>query len=149
MKAQFRRILDGIMESMTHLRISQVAELLGVSGDTVRRLVSSGVLSGVPDATGRIAVDGASVAAHARSRSEAGSEGARVSARNRIEGIVTEVKVDGVMAQVEVAAGRFRLTSLMTRDAAEEMRLAPGVPATVVVKATNAIVELGEISDEQ
>jgi molybdopterin-binding protein len=135
---------------MTQLRVAQVADLLGVSGDTVRRLVTSGVLlSGGQDPSGRVTVTGESVAAYARSRSEAGSEGARVSARNRIEGIVTEVKVDGVMAQVEVAAGRFRLTSLMTRDAAEEMRLAPGVPATVVVKATNAIVELGEISDEQ
>lgn len=134
---------------MTQLRISQVADLLGVSGDTVRRLVTSGVLTGGQDGSGRVTVTGESVAAYARSRSEPGAEGGRVSARNRIDGIVTEVKVDGVMAQVEVAAGRFRLTSLMTRDGAEEMRLAPGVPATVVVKATNAIVELGEVSDEQ
>lgn len=134
---------------MTQLRVTQVADLLGVSGDTVRRLVGSGILSGGPDASGRVTVAGESVAAYARSRSEAGPEGARVSARNQIEGIVTEVRVDGVMAQVEVAAGPFRLTSLMTRDAAEQMRLAPGVPATVVVKATNAIVELGEIQDEK
>ena len=92
---------------------------------------------------------GESVAEFARARSEPGSEGARVSARNRIMGIVTEVKVDGVMAQVEVAAGKFRFTSLMTRDAAEEMRLTPGVPAIVVVKSTNVIVELGEVLDEQ
>ncbi|MCH8560037.1 TOBE domain-containing protein [Nesterenkonia sp. LB17] len=134
---------------MTQLRVSQVARLLGVSSDTVRRLISAGTLSGAPDAAGRTAVSGESVAAYARSRSEPGSDGSRVSARNRLEGIVTEVKTDGVMAQVEVAAGAFRLTSLMTRDAAEEMRLAPGVPATVVVKATNAVVELGEIIDER
>ena len=134
---------------MTHLRVAQVADLLGVSGDTVRRLIGSGVLSGGMDASGRVSVAGESVAAFARARSEPGSEGARVSARNRIMGIVTEVKVDGVMAQVEVAAGKFRFTSLMTRDAAEEMRLTPGVPATVVVKSTNVIVELGEVLDEQ
>ncbi|WP_146341650.1 molybdopterin-binding protein [Nesterenkonia sp. NBAIMH1] len=134
---------------MTQLRISHIARLLGVSSDTVRRLIKVGTLGAVPDSSGRTAVSGESVAAYARSRSVSGSDGSRVSARNRLEGIVTEVKTDGVMAQVEVAAGAFRLTSLMTRDAAEEMCLTSGVPATVVVKATNAVVELGEIVDDR
>lgn len=129
---------------MPQFRISQVAGLLGVSDDTVRRWIASGLLESRPDTAGRQVVEGTQVAAFARERSASGENGQRVSARNRISGIVTDVHTDGLMAQVEVAAGRFRLTSLMTRDAAEELGLAPGVPATVVVKATTAIIETGQ-----
>lgn len=128
---------------MPQYRISEVARLLGVSDDTVRRWVSTGRLSADRDEANRLVVDGERVAALAREQSSAGQDGDRVSARNRLEGIVTGVERDGVMAKVEVAAGRFRLVSLMTRDAAEELGLRPGVRATVVVKATTAIVEAG------
>lgn len=126
---------------MPQFRISEVAELLGVSDDTVRRWVSSGRLAAERDSAGRLVVDGERVAAFAREQASAGRAGDRVSARNRLSGIVTDVECDGVMAKVEVAAGRFRLVSVMTRDAAEELGLRPGVPATVVVKATTAIIE--------
>ncbi|WP_166349715.1 TOBE domain-containing protein [Phytoactinopolyspora limicola] len=128
---------------MPHFRVSQVADLLGVSDDTVRRWISAGHLRPHTDHAGRQVIEGADVAAFARQRASEGGDGERVSARNRISGIVTNVHTDGLVAQVEVTAGRFRLTSLMTRDAAEEMGLAPGVPATVLVKATAAIVEAG------
>ncbi len=134
---------------MTQVRVSEVAHLLGVSPDSVRRLIGSGALTAEPTTTGPTRVSGESVAAYAKSRSAPGADGTRVSARNRLEGIVTEVKTDGVMAQIEVTAGRFRLTSLMTRDAAEEMHLAPGVLATVVVKATTAVIERAGTADDQ
>lgn len=121
-------------------RISQVAELLGVSDDTVRRWVSTGVLSAELDASNRQVVDGEQVARFAQQQVHV-REG-RTSARNRLTGIVTRVTADGVMAQVEIAAGRYRLVSLMSREAAEELDLRPGVLATAVVKATTVIVEV-------
>jgi molybdopterin-binding protein len=64
------------------------------------------------------------------------------SARNRFEGIVTKVVKDKVMAHVELQAGPFRVVSLVSREAADELGLAPGVMAVAAVKATNVVVEL-------
>ena len=69
--------------------------------------------------------------------------GDQLSARNRFPGVVTSVEVDGVMAVVEIAAGPFRVTAAVTRDAVEELELAPGVAATAAVKATSVMVERG------
>jgi molybdopterin-binding protein len=70
------------------------------------------------------------------------------SARNRFSGIVTKVTKDGVMAQVELQAGPYRLVSLMSREAADELGLAPGVSAVASVKATNVTVELPAVPGE-
>lgn len=126
---------------MPHFRISEVAEILGVSDDTVRRWITGGRLPADRDSANRWIVAGERVAEFAREQAAAGERGDQVSARNRLSGIVTAVECDGVMAKVEVAAGRFRLVSLMSRDAAEELDLRPGVAATAVVKATTVIVE--------
>ncbi|MFC7674978.1 molybdopterin-binding protein [Mycolicibacterium sp. GCM10028919] len=124
---------------MPQFRISHVAEVLGVSDDTVRRWVTSGRLHADLDGSGRQVIDGEQVAAVASEQLHV--EHGHVSARNRLTGIVTEVQVDGLMAQVEIAAGRFRLVSLMSREAAEELGLAVGALATAVVKATSVLVE--------
>ncbi len=123
---------------MPMLRISEVAAVLGVSDDTVRRWVAAGLLT-TRDDRGRQAVEGAEVARFARERISL--ETGRVSARNRMPGIVTRVQVDGVMAQVDIAAGPFRLVSLMSREAVEDLGLQPGDRATAVVKATMVVVE--------
>jgi molybdopterin-binding protein len=65
------------------------------------------------------------------------------SARNRFQGVVRSVKVDGVMALVEIEAGPHLVTAAITRQAAEELGLAPGVEATAMVKATSVMVEKG------
>jgi molybdopterin-binding protein len=124
---------------MPLLRISEAAELVGVSDDTVRRWVSSGRLTATVDGSHRQVVDGETLAMFLRERVHTDPSGA--SARNRLTGIVTDVQVDGLMAQVELAAGRYRIVSLMSREAAEELELRPGVPATAVIKATNVVVE--------
>jgi molybdopterin-binding protein len=67
--------------------------------------------------------------------------GDTLSARNRFAGVVTSVQADGVMALVEIEAGPHRITAAITRDAVEELGLAPGVPATAAVKATSVMVE--------
>jgi molybdopterin-binding protein len=127
-------------------RVPDAARLLGVSADTVRRWADSGRLSMRRDAAGRRLIEGMSLAELARqlgreASGEVGPTGPH-SARNRFPAIVTRVVKDTVMAQVELQAGPFRLVSLMSREAADELGLAPGVSAVASVKATNVTVEL-------
>jgi molybdopterin-binding protein len=124
-------------------RISEAATLLGVSADTVRRLVDAGKVKTRRTAGGERLVDGADLARHlsesaAAPRANVGKE----SARNHFPGIVTRVVKDGVMAQVDIQAGPHRVVSLMSREAAEDLGLEPGVRAVATVKSTNVIVEL-------
>ena len=128
---------------MPQLRIREAAALLGVSDDTARRWADSGRLPTTKDAAGRSVVDGVDLAALAvELASEPGR--LRVSARNRLPGIVTRVVKDGVMAQVELQAGAHRLVSLMSREAADELGLEVGVLASASIKATQVVVELPE-----
>ncbi len=125
-------------------RMGEAAELLGVSVDSVRRLTDSGKLATVRTAGGQRVVDGRQLArfmAAAPAEIKAETTVGR-SARNHFPGIVTRVVKDRVMAQVEMQAGPHRLVSLISREAADELRLAPGVRAVALVKATNVIVEL-------
>jgi molybdopterin-binding protein len=126
---------------MTQMRISEAAGFLGVSDDTVRRWIDSGRLGSDIDAAGRIVVDGAEVAALMAENHVEDPTAPPQSARNRFPGIVTRVEKDGVMALVEIQAGPHRVISLMSREAADELELAPGVPAAAVVKATNVVVD--------
>jgi len=127
---------------MTQMRISEAAELLGVSDDTVRRWLDSGRLEAGPDEAGPRTVDAASVAALMAEQAPVVPSVVHQSARNRFPGIVTRVEKDGVMALVEIQAGPHRIVSLMSREAADELRLAPGVPAAASVKATNVVVDI-------
>ncbi|HEY8479404.1 MAG TPA: helix-turn-helix domain-containing protein [Spirillospora sp.] len=133
---------------MTTFRISEAAALLGVSADTVRRWVDGGRLPASRDEHGRRLVPGAELAAFVRDQARcaetSGRAGRFSSARNRLRGIVTEVVRDGVMAQVEIQAGPFRVVSLMSREAADDLGLEVGVVADAVVKSTNVVVELPE-----
>ena len=122
--------------------ISQAAEVLGVSPDTVRRWVDTGKLSASRTASGRRVIDGADLARFAEAMAEAPRPGTigSTSARNRLVGIVTAVVKDTVMAQVDLVCGAHRVVSLMSREAADELGLAPGVLAVATVKATNVVV---------
>jgi len=125
-------------------RLGQAAELLGVSVDTVRRWADGGRLATRRTEGGQRLVDGASLARLLSAQGDAPEPPAVVgrSARNRFPGIVTRVVKDKVAAQVELRAGPFRIVSLMTREAADELGLAPGVMAVAAVKATNVVVEV-------
>lgn len=126
---------------MTQLRISEAAELLGVSDDTVRRWIDAGRLDVSLDAAGRRCVSGVQLAELMSSnRVDLPS---RQSARNRFAGLVTRVERDGLMALVEIQSGPHRVVSLMTREAADELRLEPGMRASAVVKATTVVVDIG------
>lgn len=132
---------------MTTYRLAEAAEVLGVSDDTLRRWVDAGRLPAVPG-EGRTptTIRGTDLAALAESLlDEPDREQTRasaVSARNRLGGIVTRVKKDHVMAQVEMVCGSHRMVSLMSADAADELGLEPGVRAVASVKSTNVVVEV-------
>jgi len=129
---------------MPQIRMLEAAELLGVSDDTVRRWADGGRLPVERGDDGRLTVDGAALAMFALAQADAPVPGPAVqaSARNRLRGIVTRVIKDGVMAQVELQAGPFRIVSLMSREAADELGLEPGVIAVASVKSTNVVVEI-------
>jgi molybdopterin-binding protein len=131
---------------MTQFRISEAAALLGVSDDTVRRWADQGRLALGRAPNGMQVVEGTELVRLLADQPEGGALAdafplARASARNRFVGIVTAVHRDGVMAQVELRAGPFRVVSLMSREAADELGLEPGVRAIASVKSTNVVVE--------
>ena len=134
---------------MPTFRIKEAAGLLGVSTDTVRRWADGGRIETTTDSSGRLAVDGAALARlaqdlaasadHAESRAVVAH-----SARNRFSGLGSRVIRDAVMAQVEIQAGPHRFVSLLSREAADELGLEPGMLAVATVKATNVSVEIPE-----
>lgn len=129
---------------MSEFRIAEAARLLGVSDDTVRRWVDSGRLPATPGPGGRLSIDGAALAAFVSDQADPPGlgEGQPASARNRLTGLVTRVQRDAVMAQVDLHAGPFRIVSLMSREAADELQLEPGVLATATVKATSVAIDV-------
>jgi molybdopterin-binding protein len=133
---------------MTSYRVREAADLLGVSDDSLRRWADSGRVATTVDAAGRRVIDGAELARFAELNAgpvpEAGTI-SRESARNRFVGLVTRVLRDTVMAQVEMQCGPYRVVSLMSREAADELGLEPGVTAIASVKSTNVVVEVSEV----
>jgi molybdopterin-binding protein len=127
-------------------RIKEAAILLGVSTDTVRRWADGGRLDIATDASGRMVVDGTALAHLAQELATADHSGDQAavghSARNRFTGLITRVVRDTVMAQVEIQAGPHRFVSLLSREAADELGLEPGMIATATVKATNVTVDI-------
>ncbi|HEX3898145.1 MAG TPA: TOBE domain-containing protein [Mycobacteriales bacterium] len=119
------------------ISIGDVAKALGVSVETLRRWEAAGRVTFIRHNNRRMLpadqLANLLVSHGARSTSS--------SARNRLAGVVTAVKRDDVMAQVELSCGDYRVVSLMSREAADELGLAPGVHASAVIKATNVVVE--------
>ncbi|GAA4671614.1 TOBE domain-containing protein [Frondihabitans cladoniiphilus] len=128
---------------MPQIKIPDAARYLGVSDDTVRRWIDNGALASEKNAAGRTVVDGLELAQLARKNAILPDDPSDVgrSARNRFVGLVTEITMDTVMAQVELQCGPFRVVSLMSSEAVRELGLELGSVAIAVVKATTVIVE--------
>jgi len=127
---------------MADLLLGEAARLLGVSADTLRRWDRAGRLNTTRDERNRRRVSAAEIE-RLRTAPARRQVGDALSARNRFPGVVRSVEVDGVMALVEIEAGPHLVTAAVTRDAVEELALAPGVVATAAVKATSVMVERG------
>lgn len=128
---------------MAQIRIKDAAAFLGVSDDTVRRWIDLGLLESAKDDAGRGVVDGLALARLARENAVLPADPSEVgrSARNRFVGVVTEITMDLVMAQVELQCGPHRVVSLMSSEAVRELGLEPGSVAIAVVKATTVMIE--------
>lgn len=122
------------------LLLGDAARAIGVSPDTLRRWERAGKLRTVRDAANRRRVPPAEVE-RVSGRPHRHTAGDALSARNRFPGVVRSVEVDGVMALVEIEAGPHLVTAAVTRDAIQELDLAPGVRATAAVKATSVMIE--------
>ena len=127
---------------MGTFRIREASSLLGVSTDTLRRWADDGRIETITDSSGRLAVDGVALARLAQQLAEPPDHAADQavvahSARNRFSGLVTRVVRDTVMAQVEIQAGPHRFVSLLSREAADDLGLEPGMLAVAAVKSTN------------
>ena len=116
--------------------VGEAARLLGVSVDTVRRWDRAGRIRTRRDPANRRLVPAAEIERLRASETERG-----LSARNRLRGTVREVKVEGLLAQVELDAGPYRVVAVITSEAAEALALRPGMPATAIVKATSVLIE--------
>ncbi|MBF4574791.1 molybdopterin-binding protein [Frondihabitans sp. VKM Ac-2883] len=128
---------------MPQIRISEAARYLGVSDDTLRRWIDNGTLEASKNEAGRTVVDGLALAQLARKNSVLPEDPSDVgrSARNRFVGLVTDITMDTVMAQVELQCGPFRVVSLMSSEAVRELGLELGSAAIAIVKATTVLIE--------
>lgn len=125
------------MPRKTFLTAAEAARALGVSLDTLRRWDRQGKIRTERDAANRRLVPASEV-----TRLRGGDEPHELSARNRFRGVVREVKIEGLLAQVEIdTTAPARVVAVITREAAEELELRPGMPATALVKATSVMVE--------
>ena len=129
------------------MTLSEAAHAIGVSVDTLRRWDRTGRIKTTRDARGYRLVRRAEVERLTGRRTH--HTGSPLSARNRFDGTVQSVELGDVMAVVELAAGPFRVVAAITRDAAEELQLGPGVQATATVKATDVMIELATREDPE
>ena len=120
------------------LPASDAARRLGISLDTLRRWDRCGRIATRRDAANRRLVPLKEVERLLAEQAEGPTD---VSARNRFRGVVRSVETDGLLARVELQAGPFRVVSIVTREAVEELGLAPGLEATALVKATSVMLE--------
>jgi molybdopterin-binding protein len=129
---------------MVQYRPGQLAELLGVSADTVRRWCDEGRMETVRSEGGHRMVEGSELARFVREQDDGHvpDELTSRSARNRFSGVVTRVERDKLTAIIELRAGRFRVVSLLTREAADALELEEGDMATAVVKSTSVMIEV-------
>ncbi|QDQ15084.1 TOBE domain-containing protein [Streptomyces spectabilis] len=129
---------------MPTFTIGRAARLLGVSPETVRRWADGGRLRWERDGFGNRCVDGVSLAAFAKERAQGphpAPDEPLTSVRNSFAGIVTAVRTDGVIAQVEIQSGPHRVVSVVSREAVEELGIEVGVTVTGRVKATEVHVD--------
>jgi molybdopterin-binding protein len=135
---------DAVMKEFS---VRQAAALLGVSDDTVRRWGETGRVRATKGANGRTSIAGSDLVEVLRESAGASALAdefptVRSSSRNKLTGLITRIQRDGVMAQVDIQAGPFRVVSLLSREAVDDLGLEVGMLAIASVKATTVSLEL-------
>ena len=128
----------------------QAAVRLGVSYSTIKHWIYLGSIRSRPTAGGHHRVPGSEIerllAASGRADTAAPAPTAHhgtivaLSGRNQLQGIVEEVRSEGLLAQVRMRIGSQTLTAIITRDAVDELRLRRGDEALAVIKATEVMI---------
>jgi molybdopterin-binding protein len=119
------------------LPASEAARALGISLDTLRRWDRQGRIRTRRDDRNRRIVPASEV-----DRLRGRPEPHDLSARNRFRGRIRQVRIEGLLAQVELETTEpARVVAVITREAAEQLELAVGQEATALVKATSVMVE--------
>src|ERR1700729_3428000 len=126
--------------------IGEAADAIGISADTLRRWDKAGQVQSYRTDRGHRRIPVSEVARLARRPLRHRTDD-DFSARNRLRGVVRSVEIEGVMALVEIEAGPFLVSAAVTRDAVEELGLAPGIEAAAVLKATDVMIERGDGPD--
>lgn len=127
-----------------HLRIGQAADLLGVSVDTLRRWEEEGEIRLDRSEGGQRLVPLDEVRRRLEGRDPQRPALSASSARNQMEAVVTDVECGGAAALVEMQAGPYRLSALITAQSVAELGIEPGSRVVAMVKATNVVVGLPE-----
>jgi molybdopterin-binding protein len=127
---------------MDGYRIGEAARLIGVRVETLRTWERAGKLETERTSGGQRIVPQAEVARLMAERRATTTAPVHTSRRNAFPGVITKVTKDKVSALVEMQAGPHRVVSLITREAADELGLKPGMQAVATVKATSVMVEV-------
>jgi molybdopterin-binding protein len=123
-------------------RIGEAAAALGVRPETLRRWEREGRLKVERSSGGQRRVPAAELARLLAERRSGQTPIAQTSARNHFAGVVIAVTKDRAAATVELQAGPYRIVSLLTREAVDDLGLKPGMHAVASVKATNVMIDL-------
>jgi len=136
---------------MALLTVSAAAERLGVSYSTLKQWIYKGSVRTTRTSGGHhrvadteierlLASQGKPPAPTERSKRAPTGVLVAISGRNQLRGIVDEIRVDGLLAQVRLRIGDQRLTAVITRDAVEELKLKRGSQALAIIKATEVMI---------
>jgi molybdopterin-binding protein len=134
---------------MALLTVRTAADRLGVSYSTFKQWIYKGAVRTVRTSGGHHRIADSEVDRLLASQGQMPTETRRaaptgvlvaLSGRNQLRGIVEEVRVEGLLAQVRLRIGDQRLTAVITRDAVDALKLKRGQPALAVIKATEVMI---------
>ncbi len=132
---------------MELLRLHEAAQLVGVSYPTLKQWIYSGKIKSVKTAGGHHRIPRSEVERLVGSdkrktrKKPVGLEA--ISGRNKLFGKITEMRYDGLLAQVSIEIGGQTITSIITSDAARDLDLKKGVSVYALVKSTEVMVIRG------
>lgn len=136
----------GTSDSVRLIRPRDAARLLGLSYPALKQWIYKGKISTIKTAGGHYRIPESELDKFLVRRIDRAPVAERrmryrsLSARNQLVGRVTDIKITGLLAQVEISIGSCTITSVITADAVREMRLKPGDTAAALIKSTSVMI---------